>query len=732
MLLLQFAVHAQQRTVTGIVMQESEKGRLIPIQGATVQWLGTSIGTYTDSLGVFELPEEQSTRRAVITYIGFNSDTILIPGPEKVTVVLKSANNLKEVKIEYRRKSTTISSIDPLKVQQIGQKELFKAACCNLSESFETNPSVDVAFTDAVSGAKQIQLLGLAGPYTQITQENIPTIRGLSSVNGLGQLPGTWIEGMQLAKGTGSVANGYESIAGQLNVELHKPAGEERLIVNGYAGQGGRLETNVVANQKLSENWGTGMLVHASTRFRETDMNKDGFMDNPTGSNYNLMNRWEYHNDKGFESQFGFGILSEDKKGGQLSRYSEPSRYGFSSMARKYEAFVKTGYVFPELRYKSIGLQVAVQRYEQHASFGSLNRYSGEQSTLYANLIYQSIIGTSDHKFRTGLSYSGDLYNETFNQAEFKRNERVPGAFFEYTWTASPKFSMVAGLRGDVNTIYGNFLTPRLHARYEIAKKKVIRFSGGSGRKTSNVLAENSGLMATSRSWMFAGNSPALPYGLQQEKAWNLGLNYTHHFELDYREGIFSVDFYRTDFVNQVVVDLDRSAREVVLHNLHGKSYANSLQIEVDYELLKHLDLRMAYRYYDIQTQYLSYQAIRPLVSTNRAFINLGYETASRWTFDGTLNWVGSKRLPFTGDNPVQYQLAGSSPSYFLVNAQVTKDFKGGFSTYVGVENLNNFKQKNAIIASEDPNGKYFDSSVIWGPVFGRMVYVGFRYTLKS
>lgn len=730
--LLQLSLYAQEKVLTGVVVEETSKGKFKPIPGAAVQWLGTASGSYADSVGVFTIPLSDQTNRLVITYIGYDSDTIKVTSVDKLTVILKSGNNLKEVEIQYRKKGTNISSMDPLKVQQIGQKELFKAACCNLSESFETNPSVDVAFTDAVSGAKQIQLLGLAGPYTQITQENIPSVRGLSSVYGLGQIPGTWIEGMQLSKGTGSVVNGYESIAGQLNVELHKPFDEERVMLNGYAGQGGRFESNLVVNQPLSSRWSTGVLLHASDRIRETDMNHDGFMDNPTGTNYGLVSRWDYRNETGFETQFSFGVATEEKRGGQLSKLDLPSKYGFYLSNNKYELNAKAGYVFAGSKYKSIGFQVSGQNYDQRSTFGAINRYDGDQRTVYMNLIYQSIIGTTDHKFRTGLSYMYDDYSEYFKTlGNFFRSERVPGTFFEYTWTASEKFAIVSGIRADANSIYGNYLTPRLHLRYEPWKAHVIRFSGGRGRKTANVFAENSGLMASSRSWMLHGNQP-LPYGLNQEVAWNFGLNYTRKFELDYREGVVSIDIYRTDFQNQVVVDLDASAREVQFYNLAGQSFANSAQIEFDYEVLKHLDFRIAYRYYDVETDFSRYRAQRTLVSKHRAFVNLGYETASNWSFDATLNWVGQKRLPYTGDNPDQYKLASNSPAYFLFNTQVTKKIKEKFEAYVGIENLFNFKQSNAIVASEDPKGSYFDSSMIWGPVFGRMGYLGFRYTLKK
>lgn len=727
-LVLSLPSYAQTK-VSGIVSEESNKGKIVPLEGVALQWLGTSVGTLTDSLGFFELDRVSGANRLVVRYLGYQADTVFVSSPEKLALILKKANELKGVTVEYRVKSTTMSMIDPIKTQQIGQKELFKAACCNLSESFETNPSVDVSFTDAVTGSKQIQLLGLAGPYTLLTQENIPSIRGFNTINGLSYLPGTWIGSMQLSKGTGSVVNGYEGIAGQLNVELRQPYDKERFIYNAYAGQGGRVETNVVANTPVTPNLHTGVMLHYSNRLVATDRNGDLFYDNPTGSTTKVLNRWDWQSTKGINMHGGFIYTTDDKVAGAIE-LDQLSAYRFDRNLEQLDVFLKTGYIFPAMKYRSVGLQLNYIDYRQKMNFGGVNRLVGNQRSAYANLIYQDILFTTDHKIRAGINAFQDDFEEVFNQTDYSRKESVVGAFGEYTFQGSDKFSVVAGARVDQHNLFGLQFTPRLNIRYEVYKNHVLRASAGVGRKTANPISENSGLLASARKWMVMGFDSKLPYGLQQERATSLGLNYTWKFELDYREGYFGIDLYRTDFSQQVVVDVDQSARNVMVYNLAGPSFANALQVQLDYELFKHFDVRLAYRYYDVQTQFSTGLLQRSLVAKNRYFINLGYETRNNWIFDLTINTTGRKRLPSTSDNPQDLRLANFSPAFTLLNAQVTKKMGTRWEIYAGAENVLDFIQERAIVSAENPNSEFFDASMIWGPVFGRMAYVGLRYTI--
>lgn len=721
-------------TIKGVVMEEDNAGNFKPLVGASVVWLDTKNGTITNESGVFSLPK--SGEMLVVSYTGYQADTITVMPSNMLKIILANNRQLKEVKVTTSGSSSFIRNNDVVRTNVITQKELFKAACCNLSESFETNPSVDVSYNDAVTGSKQIQLLGLAGIYTQLTVENLPGPRGLAIAQGLNYIPGTWIESMQLSKGTGSVANGFESIAGQINVELKKPQTAEKLFANAYVNSFGKTDLNLNLSQKVNEKWSTALLLHDNfLANKNVDMNHDGFRDLPAGNLFTVENRWSFDNAKGLISQFGIKYLNDDKTGGEVDFNQSTDKfttnhYGLGIRTNRIEGFGKIGYVFPQKKYKSIGLQLSAYNHQQDSYFG-FTTYNAHQQNFYANLIYQSIINTTIHKFRTGLSFMYDKYDETLDSAAYKRTEIVPGAFFEYTWSPLPNFDVVAGLREDHNNLYGWFTTPRLNIRYAPFKSTTIRLSAGRGQRTANIFAENNGVFASARMIEIVASSARGAYGLKPEIAWNKGISIDQKFRLFNRSASAAVDFYRNDFTNQVVVDLE-NAREIKFYNLEGKSYSNSLQAELSFIPVQRLDVRLAYRLFDVKTTYDSVLLQKPFTSKNRAFANLEYSINS-WKFDYTISYNSRKRLPSTQVNPQEYQREDYSPAYTLMNAQVTKSFgkKKIVDVYFGAENITNFYQENAIIAADEPFSKYFDASMIWGPLTGRMFYGGVRFRIK-
>lgn len=723
--------------VTGVVLESDHKGNFHPLPNASVIWLGNGEGVVTDENGIFKIPTDSTIQRLVVSYIGYESDTISARPRADLKIILASGKHLQEVKVTAKQKASYISLLNPVRTQVMTDKELFKAACCNLSESFETNPSVDVSYNDAVTGSKQIQLLGLSGNYTQLTVENLPGPRGIATPLGLNSIAGPWVESIQLTKGIGSVANGFESIAGQINIELKKPETADRLFLNAYVNDQGKTDINLNLAQKLGKKWSTGILLHDDfLNNQRLDFNKDGFRDLPTGNLFSAINRWKFDNGKGWLMQFGIKTLNDKRTGGETNYNSSKDKfttnhYGLGITTDRYEEFAKIGYVFPQKKYKSFGWQLSSFQHQQNSYFG-LTVYNARQNNFYSNFIYQSIIGTTANKFRTGISFVYDQYHEDFRNVIYNRNEVVPGAFLEYTYTHSEKLNAVAGLRIDHNNLFGFFVTPRLHVRYEPVKGTTFRISGGKGERTANIFAENLGVLISSRQVNIVGALPGKAYGLNPEIAWNEGINVDQKFKLFKRAGTIAVDVFRTDFQNQVVVDVDRSAREVNFYNLAGKSYSNSFQFEVDYEILTKLDLRLAYRLFDVKTTYHGVLLERPLVAKHRAFANLAYEIKG-WKFDYTITYNGTKRIPFTADNPAQYRLPEKSPAYVLMNAQVSKTLgkKYPLDIYVGGENLTNYYQKNPVLASDQPFGPYFDASMVWGPLAGRMFYTGLRYKIR-
>lgn len=731
-----------QQAVHGTVLEKDEKGKQVPLAYATVHWANSPTGTLTDSAGKFKISWDGKQQLLVFAAMGYVNDTLKVT-PEnmhQLHMVLSpnAATTTDEVIIDGESKATTIDRLNPIKANIMTEKELFKAACCNLSESFETNPAVDVVYSDAITGAKQIQMLGLAGIYTQITTENLPGVRGLAAPYGMGYVPGTWIESIQVTKGVGSVANGYESITGQINAELRKPEGKDRVFANAYANNQGRYEGNLVVGQKLSKALSTGLMMHASTLSHHIDQNKDGFMDMPTGSHYSIVNRWNYNNGKTLEGQWGIKALTDDKESGQISNtHGGHNLYRVRIKTERFEVFGKTGYVFKSEKYKSFGLMWSALTHNQQSQFG-LNRHNARQQSVYANLIYQSIFGNTHHKYRGGISFLHDNYTEEISFMDTStfttgRVETVPGAFFEYTWTVTEKWMIISGLRGDYHNQFGFFATPRIHARYDAGSGTVLHFMAGRGQRTANIFAENMQLFATSRQFVLPANwQRNYAYGLQPEVAWNMGISLTTEIKIGHRYATLEADAFRTEFVNQVVVDLDNTARQVAFYNLNGKSFANSAQVQFTYEPIRRLETRVAYRFYDVKTQYQSGLLQKYLQSPHRAFINVAYKTKSKWMFDVTASWFGSKRLPSTAANTEEYKLPTRSPSFVVVNAQITKTIGKKWDVYAGCENLLDFRQTRLIVNPENPASQYFDASMIWGPIQGRMVYVGARFRMKK
>ena len=737
-LLLPFFLFSQKE-ITGVVMEQSSNNERVPLFGANVFWLNTTLGTMTSDDGTFRLPYDTSYKKLVISYIGFRTDTLLIETPKSIFHVLKASDDLGEVTVSVRRKSSATSYLSSQNITTISSKELLKAACCNLSESFETNPSIDVNFTDAISGTKQIRMLGLTSPYILITTENIPSIRGASQAYGLSFLPGTWVESIQITKGAGSVVNGFESIAGQINAELVKPTTDNRIFVNAYGSLNGRTELNTHFNTQLSDKLSTGVYIHADNRSQKFDRNNDSFLDMPLVNQINIMNRWQYANlQKGLISFLNVRYLNDEKQAGQLNFDPKTDRlsnsvWGSEINTRRFEVSGKFGYVNPDIPYRSLGVQLAYSDHDQASYFGT-NQYDISHRSIYSNMVYNTIISDSRHKMKTGLNATYDHYNELVNSQVYNRTERSVGGFFEYSFDNLDALNLTAGIRIDHHNLLGTFFTPRLHARYAPWEKSAFRVSFGRGKRAANIFTENQKLFTSSRQINVQSSGGAI-YGLDPEIAWNYGLSFLQGFNLFGRKADLTLDFYKTNFENQVVVDYE-NPYEVSFYNLEGASYASSFQAEFSWNLMAYLDLKTAYKFYDVKTQYASGKLEKPLTSQHRYFANLSYELHSEkdggvWKFDTTFNWLGKQRFSSTSMSPQAYQLPTYSPSISTLNLQFTKVFSEAFEIYLGAENVTNVKQKSPILSSESPFGSNFDTTFVYGPIFGSTFYTGLRYKLN-
>lgn len=713
-----------QNQLQGVVL---ERGTQTPVVGAYVLWPDGKTNAFTDAEGAFTIAiPEPVPRFLIVSHVAYGQDTIPYKGQQKLTVSLQPIVSLGEAKVVEKRETLQKFLYKDQNLEVMTEGELQKAACCNLSESFSTNATVDVAFSDAVSGAKQIRMLGLDGVYTSMMVENMPSLRGLASAYGLQYVPGPWMEAVAITKGTGSVVNGFEGVTGMINLEYKKPDEMPDLFVNLFTSAQGRLEANVLSGRKLNDKWSVGLLTHASGTVREIDQNEDNFLDQPLQRQFNAMARWKYKG-KRLRHQFYLSGLHEYRQGGDIRMEAwDPdfttNLWGMSIDVTRFDAGAKFGYLFPEQPYRSLALITNASWHDQETFFGR-QEYAATQGSLISRLVYQSIIGNTQHTFRTGLSFVGDTYHERFNALGWVNTELIPGAFFEYTYQPMETFTLLPGIRTDYHSDYGLFVLPRLHVRWNPAPGMVLRGGGGRSFRSPHAIAEN-------LPRLYSGRELVLAEDPQAEVAWNYGVNWTQTFRIKDMESSFSLDLFRTDFTNQYILDYYSSPTEIGVYNIE-QSFANVAQAEFTIEPVERMSVRLAGKWQQVERFYQNELLPVPYIAEYRGLVNVGYNTKyEKWSFDVTGQFVGPQALPApAGELLADEGVADYSPSFGMVNSQITRRWKR-LQLYAGGENLFNYMQPNPVLNTESPFSEEFDASHIWGPVLGRRVYAGLRYTL--
>ena len=624
---------------------------------------------------------------------------------------------LKEVKV-VARKAGTSRLAGAVNGIAVNKDELFKAACCNLGESFTTNPSVDVAYNDATTGARQIKLLGLSGTYVQMLTENLPNFRGAAIPYALGYVPGPWMKGIQVSKGSASVKNGYESITGQINVDYLQPEDEQQVEVNLFGDTKSRIEANADANVHLSDKWATEILLHHENILQNHDDNGDGFYDMPGREQYNVLNRWVYKG-KNYIFHGGLGALKEIRTSGQDTEHVHSDDiYRIKLHTNRYEGYMKHAFIFNHEHGTNIAFMSSASMHQLDALYGN-KFYDLNEKNLYGSLMFETNFSTQ-HNLSLGLSFNHDYLGQNLGKNE---KETTPGAYAQYTYTLGTKLTAMAGVRFDHSSLYGNFFTPRFHVKYSPIDAISIRLSAGKGYRTVFALAEYNYLLSSGRNLNISKD-------LKQEEAWNYGLSTAFYIPMFGKTLKLNAEYYYTDFKNQAVVDYESDKDLIAIYNLMGKSYSHTFQIDASYPLLKGLEITAAYRLNDVKCTYDYGKTLKekPLTSKYKALFTASYKTPlGLWQFDATVQLNGG------GRNPEPYQLADGSQSWSprfrsfeQVSAQVTRWFRH-WSIYVGGENLTGFKQKTPIYGAGNPWGSDFEPTLVWGPVEGRMFYAGVR-----
>ena len=707
-----------------------------PVVAANVFWINTTNGTVTDENGAFTIEQPVGAKKLVVSFIGYENDTIVVENDHKeLAIILQGSVMMDEVQVVERKIGVVKSRSSVLNQDMISSAELARAACCNLGESFTTNPSVDVSYADAATGARQIKLLGLSGTYVQMLTENIPNYRGASAPFALGYIPGPWMQSIQVSKGSSSVKNGYEAITGQINVEFKKPQTTQSLNVNLFASSKEKYEANFDANVHLNSRLSTGVLAHYENSTRSHDDNGDGFLDMPKVEQYNLQNRWAWMGDQ-YVFQASVKAMKEDRTSGQATHlHVDNSVGGFVGRelykigihTDRYEAFTKNAYIFDKEKGTNLALILSGSLHKQDAGYG-YKLYNVDQKNLYTSLMFETNFDERN-SISAGLSLNYDYFNQTYRLENDdtgllygKEKETVPGAYVQYTYNWKDKIILMGGIRADHSDIYGTFVTPRAHIKYAPDDWVNLRVSVGKGYRTNHVLAENNYLLASSR-------KVKIDNDLDQEEAWNYGFSSSFYIPVFGKTLNVNTEYYYTDFRRQMIIDLDTDPHIVHFANWEGKSFSHPFQAEATYPFFKGFTLTAAYRLTDVKTTYNKKLLERPLTGKYKGLLTASYQTPlGLWQFDVTLQMNGGGRMP----SP--YTLPDGAPSwntryqsYQLLSAQITRWFRH-WSIYVGGENMTNFKQKNPIVGASNPWGTNFDSTMIWGPVHGAMYYVGFRF----
>ena len=748
-----------------------------PLVGANVYWAGTSVGVATDIDGRFKLEPVESTNLLVTSFMGFHNDTTEVTAHNELIIVLVSDLLLEEVEIVERKMAVLRSRLTPLATETLTGEALCMAACCNLSESFETSASVDVAYADAATGAKQIRLLGLSGTYVQMLTENTPNIRGLAQSFGMEYIPGPWMEAIQVSKGTSSVLNGYEAIAGQINVEYLKPQTQDPISLNAMISTETHAEVNASGGWDLNDKVSTGILFHAQNMSLELDHNHDGMLDMPKNTNINMLNRW-YVKTGDYTGQFLVRGLYDRRIGGLTKEANQSAvlPYNIDLNTWRVDGFMKNGYVFDAETGTSIGIIAAASHHNQQNTYGAERQWDAAQTNAYLNAIFQTTFDDSatdlwddhSHKLSAGLSINYDRYNEQFSfwtnapsTAEYTYQldhwELTPGIFAEYTYTYKDKITLLAGIREDYSSRYGFFTTPRMNLRYAPFEWWTIRGSIGLGYRSPNAIADNAAFLASNRNFIFN------PDDLVQERSMNTGLSTVFYIPIGKRELQLSGEYYYTNFLNGVIADMDRDIHNIYLYNLsqvdEAKYFSHNWQVEANMEILRGWTMTAAFRYTDVQqttfnTAVNAWQLRdKPLQNKFKGIITTSYQTPLKtWQFDLTAQFNGEGRMPdgFTiPEGSQQYRMHNGyiyHKWYPQLLGQITKFFRT-WSIYLGAENMTNFTQDNPIKGERlevrgerleakgggfvNPYSANYDASMIWAPIHGWKMYIGFRWALE-
>lgn len=710
--------------IMGNVVDEQNKS----LEGAVIYWMESQTGTTTNANGYFKIDRAEGDLHLILSLTGYQKDTVLVDIESTYQVfVLREGILLNQVNVESQRQSNSFSRIEALNIESLEKKEFKKAACCSLSESFQTSNAVDVSYTNASTGTKEIQFLGLRGLYSHFLIENREAFGGILSSTALDLIPGTWLDKVNIQKGASDVKSGAQSMTGGINVQLKKPFEDYPIFVNLFGDLHGRFESNIHLNKQWSEASSSGVYFNLGSFSNRRDHNGDSFIDEPGMQRINTMVRNIFFGDK-FEGQVNAQIVYEDRSGGQLYR---DNAYDISQDTRHYNLSGNLGFVGFEKEFQSTGSIYNLSRSEIKSSFGGKS-FIADENRASIQLLYNHPFGDGRHQVVLGPQFDYHKAYEEYNTTLSQRyEEKIAGIFSEYTFRNNMhldnKLTITAGLRADWIIDDQLMLIPRASIRYLFADDWTFRASAGRGYRHGRLLSDHIFYFASSKQWNISTNNFL-------EKSWNTGFNVVGKPYLNGKELQVNFDIYNTWFEQQTILDLDQDYNTINVYELNGKSKALQLITTISYPVMDWLNLKLGMKYTETKSQYVQAYRSVPMVPKYRGLISLDMESENKkWLWNISSNYVGRMRLPDKNNVPHEFihDHVGFTNPYLLLQSQLTYTSRY-WEFYAGCENLLNKTQHNAIIDAQNPFGPYFNAAEVYAPVSGIKPYIGLKWKILN
>ncbi|MDC1068873.1 carboxypeptidase-like regulatory domain-containing protein [Candidatus Kapabacteria bacterium] len=724
--------NSNSKMIHGNVYGFDSDGNKSELAGVQVWWLGTELGGISNDSGHFMFDLHPNSNTLVFQIKGYPNDTLVVDDKNKfIEHILKTYSSGKDVIVEAIEPNRIINSESIQNEEILTGRHLGKLACCNLSEAFESDPSVNVEYTDPVSGSKQIKLMGLHGKYSQIMIEKISFVRGLNIPFGLSYLPGPWIESISISKGAADVSTGFESTTGQINVELKKPNSEiSDGLINLFLDAGNRLELNSVFNKKIDDRVSMVSMFNINIIPNLNDLNNDGLIDRPATRSMNFSNKFKFEGNTA-KAQVGIRFLIDERESEYITN-SFNSNFDISNT--RGELFFKGGDLLGENYSVGITGSLSWQENNTNNLLGKIhNEFNLTNNSAQINLIVDRTLDGVNDNSKNVLSFGASLLYDDFSNEIISDIETVnkfsyitPGIFVSYKNMSFKYIDFSLGLRADYNYLDQVFVTPRSHIKIKPLDNLDLRISGGRGLRYANALAENVFLFLYDEN----ANYLSLVNFEQQamESAWNYGATLNYSFSLGLENISFSAEYFMTDFNNRVVIDQYRygGVYSPVIYET-SNAYSESYGVDLILPFTDFVEISTSGRIQNSFFENQNSKLIRePLSSIVKSVNTVNYDIKSidlSLRFTGT--YFGQGKRTVLRENSDTFQ---NYNPFWIFGGQINKNFeKQGFEIYFGINNLTSYTIFEDSADSQAIAGNYFGTD-LWGPLMGRNIYIGINW----